>query len=618
MQEAVRLHDGVLRAVIAAQDGVVFKTVGDAFYAAFVDARDAVLAAVMAQRAFQSGEFSAPDLRVRIALHTGKADERDGDYFGPVVNRVARLVAVAHGGQILLSSATAELIGSHRENGLALRDLGKHRLKDIPELLDVRQLLAEGIPSDFPPLRSQNTHAGNLPYGTTSFVGRGTETADVLELVRAHRLVTLLGPGGIGKTRLSLHVAGSLAAKFDDGAWFVDLAPIADGTLVAGRIAEAVGVKLPPGEATVDALVSQIADKNALLVLDNCEHLVDAAAVAAEALLSHCGKVKILATSREPLTISGEQRYRTPTLETPEAVALFAERARAADQRFALDDANRGVIEEICCRLDGIALAIELAAARLNVLSATVLAEKLNERFTVLAGGSRTAQPRQRTLRALIDWSYDLLDEKERAVFRKLAVFAGGFSFELAGAVAGAGDDVFDIVESLIDKSLVQVEEVDGEKRARLLESIRKYARDRLRERGEETETRRRHALAYLELAQDLAGRFESTPDALWTARARLDLDNWRAALQWSLDEGFDVDLGRQLAIALRARLVAARAFRWPARGRRGTRDGRLLYTARYCRGALSRAGASRAAVDGISRRRKKRAAGTAALRRNR
>jgi predicted ATPase len=553
MQEVVRLHDGVLRAVIAAQGGAVFKTIGDAFCAAFEDARAAALAAVTIQRALQDDEFSAAGgVRFRIALHTGVADERDGDYFGPAVNRVARLLSLAHGGQILLSGTTADVVSGSLERGLTLRDLGKHRLKDIPEPLEIHQLLADGIPSDFPPLRAQNPAPGNLPSETTSFVGRENETDEIANLVREHRLVTLVGAGGIGKTRLALHAAGALVAHFDDGVWFVELAPISDAGTLAARIAETMGLQLPTMGPDVQALAEQLAPKNVLLLLDNCEHVVGAAAHVAETLLRACPRVKILATSREALGVAGEQRYRTPPLGIGEAVSLFTERARAADHKFVLDENKRPSVEEICRRLDGIALAIELAAARLNVLSLRALAERLDERFRLLAGGSRTALPRQRTLRALIDWSYDLLDDAERAVFRRLSVFAGGFALELVGDVCGDEYDELTIVQSLVDKSLVHVEEVGDERRYDLLETIREYARERLRELGEEPDTARRHASAYLELARELNESVESVPDSIWSARAKLELDNWNAALRRTLKERLDVDLGRRLAVALR------------------------------------------------------------------
>jgi predicted ATPase/class 3 adenylate cyclase len=507
MQAALRRHDELLRATISEHRGFVFKTIGDAFCAAFGRPQDGVSAMLAAQRALAAEDFSAVDgVRVRAALHTGTAHERDGDYFGPVVNRVARLLATGHGGQVLASGITADLVRGALPPQTTLVDLGEHRLKDLAKPECVYQLLAPDLPSEFPPLRSLNVLANNLPSQLTTLVGREREVGEIEVLVAKHRLVTLVGAGGIGKTRASLQVAANLLEDFPGGAWFVELAPLSSGEYVPTAIAHELD--LAPA-ADGDALASLVATLQAkpslLLVLDNCEHLIEAVAGTISAIVRACPNVRVLASSRQSLGVGGEATYQMPTLSLPSkaksgrftagdvidcaAVALFCERAGAANAAFALSDENAPDVAEICRRLDGIPLAIELAAARANVLSPKQLRERLDARFRLLTGGSRDALPRQQTLRALIDWSHELLEERERVLFRRLAIFINGFTIE--GAVAaGGGDgldelDVFDLLASLIGKSLVLAEPEGDALRYRLLESTRVYALEKLVEAGE-------------------------------------------------------------------------------------------------------------------------------------
>ncbi len=497
MRTAVRRHDDLLHAAIVEHDGYVFKTIGDAFCAAFARPGEALAAALTLQRALAAEDFVAVEgLRVRAAVHTGTADERDGDYFGPTLNRTARLLAIGNGGQVLISGVTAALVQTELPPEASLRDLGEHRLRDLARPENVYQLVAPGLAVEFPPLRSLDARRNNLPLQLKSFVGRQREIAEIAALIDKHRLVTLVGPGGVGKTRTSLQVAANLLDVSGDGVWFIELAPLSSGEYVPTTIADAVGLTLPAEGDPLSNLANALKGKKALLVFDNCEHIVEAAARVIGTILRVCPNVKILASSRQSLDIDGEDVYRMPSLEMPRegddrlrpaeamesaAVALFVDRARAVDNRFALTDDNAPIVADICRRLDGIPLAIELAAARAQVLSPKQLRERLNERFRLLTGGSRDALPRQQTLRAAIDWSHDLLDEAERALFRRLGIFVNGFTLE--GAVAAGGGeeaDVLDLLASLVSKSLVLAEPDRDSQRYRFLESTRVYALEKL------------------------------------------------------------------------------------------------------------------------------------------
>jgi len=483
MGAALARHDALLATAVAAHGGSVFQRTGDGCHAVFPSAVAGALAALAAQQALAAEGWAelAPDaLRVRMAVHAGQAATRDGDYFGPALNRAARLMAAAHGGQVLLSETAAGLARDEMPPGLSLRDLGEHRLKDLTRPEHIFQLAAPGLPADFPPLGVLGA-ANNLPVPLTSFIGRERELAEAQRLLASARLLTLTGPGGTGKTRLALQAAADALDQFPDGAWLVELAPLADPALVAGAAATTWDLREQPGRTPLDALLDYLRARHLLLILDNCEHLIEACADLAADLLRACPRLTILASSREPLGVPGETTYRVPSLAVPDnecatpqrllqfdAARLFVERAQAAQPHFAPNRGNLAVIIQICRRLDGIPLAIELAAARVRLLSVEQIAARLDDRFRLLTGGSRTALPRQQTLRALIDWSYDLLPAPECAALRQLAVFAGGWTLEAAEAVLSS-PDVLDLLAQLVNKSLVYVDEAGAEPRYRLL-----------------------------------------------------------------------------------------------------------------------------------------------------
>ncbi len=570
MEAAVARHDSLLRTVCERHFGYVFKTVGDAFCVAFGRPEDAIAAALDAQRALNAEDFSSVDgLRVRVALHTGTADERDGDYFGPAVNRVARLLSVGHGGQILVSGASRELAHSNLPADATLTDLGSHRLKDLAEAEHVWQLCGTGLQQEFPALRSLDASPNNLPLHFTSFRGRELDLAEVKSLISEHRLVTLSGAGGIGKTRLAVQAAADLIEGYPDGVWFADLASLSDPQLVASVIAKVVGMTQVQGSKVDEAIPQWLKRKQLLLILDNCEHVIETVAPLAAAILSTAAGVRILATSRQTLGIGGEFLYRLPSLSMPEAttgisaekasaygaIALFVDRATASDTHFALSDTNAAIVAEICRRLDGIPLAIELAAARVKVMSIPKLAERLNERFRLLTGGSRAALPRQKTLGALIDWSYDLLTLHERVLFNRAGIFAGGFSLDAVTAVC-TGDgidetDVLDLLSSLTDKSLLVADTGPEQERYRMLESTRSYALDKLTAAGERERLARLHGLYFRDQAQAADLRFGHGSTAAWLASVEVELDNYRAVLEWALTGGHDPALGGGVAGAL-------------------------------------------------------------------
>ncbi len=556
MPEALRRHDKLLRVAIEAHRGHVFKTWGDQFCAAFSRAPDALAAAVDVQRALAAENWSTVGgLAIRMALHSGAADERDGDYFGPTVNRVARLLAVGSGGQVLLSGACTELIGAELPAECSLRDLGEHRLKDLAQPERIYQLIAPDFLADFPPLRSLERLSNNLPAQVSSFVGRETEIGEVTVLIEQHRLVTLVGSGGVGKTRLSLHVAADRIDDFHDGVWFVELAPLAQGDFIPTTVASLLGITLPSEGDLVENLARALKSKELLLVFDNCEHLVEPAAHAISTILHAAPKVKVLASSRQALGVAGEAAYHVPTLDLPTGVALFVERAREKLATFGLTDENAPTVAEICKRLDGIPLAIELAAARVKVLSIPKLAARLNERFSILTGGGRDVLPRQQTLRALIDWSYDLLTPQEQMLFDRIGIFAGGFSLEAVSAVCSDEIldelDILDLLASLTDKSLVVADTTGEQERYHLLESTRAYALGKLTAAAAHEQLARRHAEYFGNHAHD-ADPYRGTGSvATFMSNMERELDNYRAVLEWALKGGHDLALGGAVAGAL-------------------------------------------------------------------
>ena len=522
MPAALARHEVLVSEVVQEHGGVVVKSrgEGDSLFAAFARAVDAVVAAGALQQVLHAEPW--PEglvLRTRLAVHTGDAELRAGDYYGAAVNRCARLRAIAFGGQTLLSLATQELVRDRLPVGATLRDLGEHRLRDLVRPERVFQLDVPGVPTELRPLRSLEAFPNNLPVQLTSFIGRERELAEVKQLLEHHRLVTFTGAGGTGKSRLSLQVAADLMDAYPDGVWLVELAPLTDPRLVPGAVADVLGLREEAGRPLLGTLADVLRTKALLLILDNCEHLIGACAELAEALLRQSTQLRILASSREALGIAGEQPFRVPSLSLPdprrlssttpdlatalsqsEAVRLFIDRVVTIQPHFHVTNRNAPAVAQICHRLDGIPLAIELAAARVKVLPVEQIASRLDDRFRLLTGGSRTALPRQQTLRALIDWSYDLLSETERTLLRRLSVFAGGWTLEAAEAVcAGDGVDEYDVLElltHLVDKSLALPEEHDGDVRYRLPETVRQYARDRVLEAGEAAPLAERH-LAY-------------------------------------------------------------------------------------------------------------------------
>jgi predicted ATPase/class 3 adenylate cyclase len=573
MPEALARHDALVRATIEAYRGRIVKMLGDGAHAVFEDPCDAVSASVELLR-----ELSDPAttngiaFKVRCGIHAGVEQHRDNDFFGRAVNRAARIMAAAHGGQILVSQTVASLAGDRLPEGVALRDLGSVRLRDLASAERVCQVLHPQLRTEFPALRTLETTPNNLPHLLTSFIGREREVAEVGSLLVKHRLVTLQGAGGIGKTRLSLEVAASGMDDFPDGVWLVELAALADPRLVPQAIASTLGVKEEAGCPVMDALVKFVKDRRLLVILDNCEHLVQACAEAAKALLQAGPYMKILASSREPLHVQGESIYPLAPLATPDAYVslkrvaleqfaaarLFIERAVAAQPAFQVSDENAMAVAGICQRLDGIPLALELAAARVRVLSVEQISTRLSDRFLLLTGGDRTALPRQQTLRALIDWSYDLLTESERLLFRRLAVFAGGFTLEAAEAVGASGEaesqNVLPLLTNLVEKSLVIIES-DAE-RYRLLETVRQYALEKLIDSGDADASRDRHLVFFATLAEQAKPGLVGRQQAQWLARLDAERENLLAANAWCDHAEGGAEIGLRLVHSVKNYLI--------------------------------------------------------------
>ncbi len=584
MVGALASHDALLRTAVEDAGGTVFKTTGDGLLAAFERPGGAIRAAIAGQHALRAHAWptSAP-LRVRMAIHAGDAEVRDDDYFGPALNRVARVLAIGHGGQILVSAAAAALVADDLPPGATLLDSGEHTLRDLARPERIYQLTAPGLGSDFPPLRSGTAVPTNLPVELTTFIGRSREAREIHDLLRAHRVVTLVGVGGTGKTRLMLHVADELAHRHQDGAWLVELASLREPELVAAAVAQALRIEVSPAQPALNAVTDYLRAKDLLLLVDNCEHLIEAVAALVEHLLGSCRSLHVLATSREALGVPGESPYQVPSLTVPEtlgetdleavaateAVRLFVERATTTLPSFRLDESNIASVIEICRRLDGIPLALELAAARANVLSTAEIAQGLGDRFRLLTGGRRTAMPRQQTLQALIDWSWDLLTEADQRLLRRLSVFSGGWTLDAAAGVAGDHDDpgapppgglsrldTLDGLGRLVDRSLVVVAPADTT-RYGMLETIRQYANDRLVGSGEAAAERTRHLAWFRRLAADATAGIAGPDMVAWLDRVQADIDNLRTALDWA----YETDL----PIALE--MVALLGAYWRTRG---------------------------------------------------
>jgi predicted ATPase/class 3 adenylate cyclase/Tfp pilus assembly protein PilF len=571
MQVALARHDEILRRVTEEHGGYVFKTVGDAFCCAFSTATDALETALETQQELFAKEWGVEGgVRVRMALHTGAAEERDGDYFGPPVNRVARLLSAAHGGQVLLSLPTQELVRDQLPSGTSLRDLGERRLKDLFRPERVFQLLAPELPSEFPPLRSLDAYRNNLPLQPTPLVGREKEVSEVCNLLRSGetRLLTLTGPGGTGKTRLALQAAADLLEDFPDGTFFVQLATLTDADLFISAVAETLGVRETGEQALDDSLKNYLSERRMLLVLDNFEQVLEAAPTVTE-LLTVAPELKVLTTSRAPLGLYGEHEFPVPPLSMPdlkrppplerltqyEAVGLFVERARALKPDFSITNESAPAVAEICVRLDGLPLAIELAAARIKMLPPRAMLQRLGSRLKLLTGGARDLPERQRTLRATIEWSHALLDEGERVLFARLSVFSGGRTLEAIEAICDAEGDLpvetFEGVSSLLDKSLLRQEEgPGGEPRFVMLETVHEFAREKLRQSAEAEEIKRVHAEYFLNLAEEADPELRGPDQLQWLERLEAEHDNMRAALTWAL-ELKEVELALRLGGAL-------------------------------------------------------------------
>ena len=542
LAESATLHNGAL-----------VDTAGDGAFFAFPTATGALQAAVAAQLGLAGHEW--PDeggLKARMGMHTGEALNVDQRYVGMDVHRAARITAAGHGGQILLSGTSRELLGGAMPTGVTLRDLGMHQLKDLPEPERIFQVVSAELPADFPPLRSLDAWPNNLPRQLSSFVGRGDAVQEVGALLGTSALLTLTGPGGVGKTRLALEVARQTADACPDGAWLIDLSAIGDGKLVCEAVASTLKIKEQPGIDLTDTLVSQIGQRQLLLLLDNCEHVLEPTAGLVDTLLQSCSEVRVLATSQEALRISGESLYPVRSLSLPdpetarldaiatnEAVRLFVERAQAVNPGFQLNEANARSVAQICQRVDRIPLAIELAAARVRALSPDQIAARLDDRFRLLTDGGRTTMPRHRTLLAAVDWSYDLLSTAERELFARLSIFAGTFSLEAAEAVCSGGaiarDDVLDLLTRLIDRSLAVSVDAPGEARYKVLETLRQYGEGKLAATGDLVTLRRRHRDYFASLVDEARPAFFAGPEpSAWVQRLAREHDNLRAALAFS------------------------------------------------------------------------------------
>lgn len=554
---ALARHHALFAESVERHDGAIFETVGDAVYAAFSKAGSAVSAALDAHRALAAEDWAPIGrLAVRIAVHSGAVEQRGGHYFGSALFRVARLQALGYGEQTLLSGLTAGMSADSLPEGASLRDLGTHRLKDLGQPERVYQLLHPELRAEFPALKSLDAHPHNLPLQLSSFIGREAELADLRGLIDRHRHITLLGPGGIGKTRLALQAAADAIDAFADGVFFVDLGMVRDPELMPGAVAISLGLREQPGEPIMRTLGQHLHSKALLLVLDNLEQLLPAAALTVAELLTEAPELRVVVTSRATLRIRGEQEYSVPTLATgdprrleqhpPPAVALFMERARAIRQDLAIDDQSGPLVAAICARLDGLPLAIELAASRLRLFSLAALSERLEQRLPLLAGGARDLPARQQTLRAAIAWSEELLREPEQRLFTRLGVFIGGFTLDAAEAVAGvdAGGDVLDSLSALLEQSLVRVQSgAAGEPRYAMLETIREYAFERLTAVGQADVTRRAQADYYLALAERARTEVDGPKQQESYRRLDQDIGNLRAAIQTAGTSG----LGEQL-----------------------------------------------------------------------
>jgi predicted ATPase/class 3 adenylate cyclase/Tfp pilus assembly protein PilF len=571
MRGALARHDAILRGVIERHNGSVFKTIGDSFCAVFSSVYEAISASAAAQRVLAAEVWEGIDspILVRMAIHSGPAESRDSDFFGPTLNRVSRMLAAAYGGQIVLSkSAQMALNGRLPDSGF-LTDLGEHRLRDLIRPEQIFQYNETGLTQDFPLLRSLSAFAHNLPEQLTTFIGREIELSEIKHLLFQTRLLTLTGSGGSGKTRLALQAAADVVDRFTNGVWFVDVSAVADQHLVASTVATALRLREQPGQTMLETLIDFLRPKRFLIILDNCEQIVGACADLADKLLRACPELHILATSREGLGIAGETSWRVPSLSIPSnqdlrsfekladtaSVRLFVDRAASVVPGFTLTEKNAPAIVKVCQRLDGIPLAIELAAARVKTISPEEIALRLSDRFRLLTGGSRTALARHQTLRAAIDWSYHLLGGLEGVLFRRLSLFCGSFSLSAAETICEDADlqslDILDCICRLVDKSLLILEQNEGMTRYRMLETIREYAFERLRESDEVTVFQARFMQFFLNLARQAERELNGPAQGEWLERLEIEIENLRAALSWHAQDNRLATSQLNMALAL-------------------------------------------------------------------
>ncbi len=541
MSALLARHNEILNQAIESHNGFVFRVVGDSFSASFHDANDALQAALDAQRTLHNEAWSPAPIKVRMGIHTGAAqleiENKENTYSGyATLALTQRVMSAGHGGQILLSQSTYDLTRDRLPEKAQLVDMGECRLKDIQRSEHLYQLSVPDLPSEFQPLNTLESFRHNLPTQLTSFVGREKEINEIKDSLNSSRLVTLTGSGGTGKTRLSIEVGTQLQTNFQHGVWMIELAPLSDESQIIPALAQAFGLQEMPFNSLANLVTDYLRDKKLLLILDNCEHLIAACAKLANDLLHQCSGLKILASSREALGIAGEVAYRTPSLADSESTSLFIDRACAANSKFSLTDSNASSIAQICHRLDGIPLAIELAAARTKLLSAEQIAARLDDLFRLLVGGSRTALPRQQTLRALIDWSYDLLTEEEKQLLRTASVFVGGWTLEALEAVS-EDPHALEHLEGLVNKSLVVTEESNNEMRYFMLETIRQYAREKLFDAKQTSAARDRHFVYFDELSETLWDVYRSADILPLVNSSNDEVENFRAALEWGLEK---------------------------------------------------------------------------------
>ena len=564
--ELLSRYHQIVRSAVTTRGGFLIQTQGDGCFAAFADASDGIRAAISSQLEFDSQSQHRRAFKVRMGLHTGRAVPVDGNYTSLAVHRAARVSSAAHGGQILCSAATLALAGvqSGGPDGLSAQDLGPYILKDFPEPEHLYQIVHPALASNFPPPKASSPKIHNLPFRRTAFIGRETDKREVKKLIETDQFVTVVGSGGAGKTRLAIEVAGELASDFDDGAWLVELAGLTDGSLVANAVAQALSVQITSEGSALETLIDALADRQLLIVLDNCEHLLDACAELADHLLRWCPKVSILATGRERIGIPAEVVWRIPSMGVPapgvvditelvgyDSVRLFVERASHTFSEFSLDVEDSSAVAEICRHLDGIPLAIELAAARVGSMRPRQIADLLDDRFQLLSEGNRAALPRHRTLRAALEWSFDLLGQTERDLFDSLGTFAGGWTLGAAESICGSRvEGSIPLVLGRLEQcSLVVRKTDDPHSRYDMLETVRELARAHLKETNKEDGLRRDHFEWYLKLAED--ADLEGEGQRGWIDALRIDHDNLRAALAFGCSSTDHADAALRLASRL-------------------------------------------------------------------